>query len=315
MDKVKVVLDGDKEILADGLFYLYNSKYYLMYTDKEIDENGYVVLHLVQVGKEIKKSDSGMVDTGYMVGVEVQDVEDWKNVQKSITTIVSDKKSGKESPEIQYLPMSMIKKIKILGSKKFRLVKDVLEQHFGLIFDEEKVIQPEESVVLNQEDIQNSNNIENNNLVEPVVDNKNESEENDAFNPVEIEDNTKEEIISPVNQVEESKPETPVLEANGGTADIDALIFKPNIENVEEIKTEKTNNDVQKNVPLVSIEEEPKSEEINVEDNKPVELFSEQDENIDYQALYNELKEDNENLKKRVQELEIKIENIKKILG
>ena len=333
MDKVKAVLDGENEVLVDGLFYLYNSKYYLIYTEKEIDENGYVVLHLSQVGKEIKKSNNGTVDTGYMVGVEIEDIEDWKNVQKSITTIVEDKKSGKISPDIKYLPINMIKKIKILGSKRFRLVKDVLEQFFEVTFDSEQkltqVIKPEisnETIV-----VENSGNkpidlVSNVNNENNVLDSGNISSGINIFNPVKVESVNDEsstvkanEVVTPsivesngeavestINNIELNKTEENKVEdiSEEKPDDNAPLMFKPNLDSSDTAITS-DNNEGATNI------------ESTTDDSNPVELFSEKnaDESVDYKALYEELKSNNENLKQRVQDLELKLENIKNILG
>ena len=125
MNKSKILLDGNIEKEVDGIFYIYNSKYYFIYTEKEIDENGYVILHLVQIGKEIQNTPTGPVDTGFMIGVEVQS-EEWKSVQTSITKIVNDKKNNTQDPEIQYLPATMLNTVKIMSKNTFRLLKNIL---------------------------------------------------------------------------------------------------------------------------------------------------------------------------------------------
>ena len=132
MDKVKIILENGVEKEVDGIFYLYNTKYYFMYTEKEIDENGYVVLHLVQVGKEMKNTQQGPVDTGYMIGVEITDQNEWGAVQQSITKIVEDKKNNTQSEGIQYLPINMLSTLKIMSKKTFRLMRSVIEGNFGV---------------------------------------------------------------------------------------------------------------------------------------------------------------------------------------
>ena len=93
MENIKILIDGmEKEVF--GIFYIFNSKYYFIYTEKEIDENGYVVLYMTQIGKETQSTPTGVVETGYMVGAEITDLEEQKNVQNSISLIVSDKKTG-----------------------------------------------------------------------------------------------------------------------------------------------------------------------------------------------------------------------------
>ncbi len=130
MDRVSILLENGERKEVYSIFYLYNSKYYFIYTDCEIDENGYVVLHLVQVGKETQNTASGIVDTGNMVGIEIQTPDEWKSVQESITKIVDDKKNGTQSPEIQYLPISMLTNLRIVSKKTFRLLKGIITDDF-----------------------------------------------------------------------------------------------------------------------------------------------------------------------------------------
>lgn len=138
MDSIKVLIDGvEKEVF--GVFYIYESKYYFIYTEKEIDENGYVVLYMTQVGKETQATPTGTVETGFMVGMEITDPEDQKKVQTSISYIVEDKKNGTINPQIQYLPMSMLTKLKIISKKRFRLLKSLMTDNFGLTFENSEV--------------------------------------------------------------------------------------------------------------------------------------------------------------------------------
>ena len=132
MDRVKIIIEDGTEREVSCIFYLYKSKYYFIYTEGQIDENGYVILYLVQVGKEIKNTPTGNIDTGYMVGVEISNPEEWASVQKSISMIVEDKKSNKQNSEIQYLPLSMLATLKILSKKTFRLLKQIIEDNFKL---------------------------------------------------------------------------------------------------------------------------------------------------------------------------------------
>lgn len=134
MDKVKIILENGISKEVDGIFYLYNQKYYFIYTEKELDENGYVILHLVQVGKEIKNSPTGPFETGYMIGVEIADENEWSIVKESVSKIVEDKKNKTQSPDIQYLPITMLNNLKIISKKHFKLLNNVVES-FGLKLD------------------------------------------------------------------------------------------------------------------------------------------------------------------------------------
>ena len=129
MENVKIFIDGIQRDVY-GLFYVFDSKYYFIYTEKEVDENGYVILYMSQVGKETKNTETGPVDTGYMVGVEVTNPEEQQKVQTSISYIVDDKKNDTSNPQIQYLPMSMLTNLKIVSKKRFRLLKSIVVENF-----------------------------------------------------------------------------------------------------------------------------------------------------------------------------------------
>lgn len=137
MDKLNIVLEDGTTEQVDCIFYLYKQKYYFIYTKQELDENNYVLMNIVQVGKEVKQTPSGVVDTGYMLGVDSNKPEDDQDIQLSITKIVEDRKNGTQSDDIKYLPISMIPKLKIVSKKSFRLLKKLVEQYFGLIFNNE----------------------------------------------------------------------------------------------------------------------------------------------------------------------------------
>lgn len=162
MEELKILID-DIEKQVFGLFYIYNNKYYFIYTEKEIDENGYVILYMTQIGRETKNTETGPVETGYMVGLEITDLEEQKNVQTSISYIVEDKKNNTINPQIQYLPISMLSNLKIVSKKRFRLLKSIMSDNFKLTFDSVNNLQSvevTEPVEINQP-IQQANNIVN----------------------------------------------------------------------------------------------------------------------------------------------------------
>ena len=141
MENIKILVDGIEKNVY-GLFYVYDSKYYFIYTEKEVDESGYVILYMTQVGKETKNTENGPVDTGYMVGVEINNPEDQQKVQTSISYIVEDKKNGTTNPQIQYLPMTMLTNLKIVSKKRFRLLKSIMIDNFKLQFENPTNIEP-----------------------------------------------------------------------------------------------------------------------------------------------------------------------------
>ena len=133
MENVKIISDNGVEINVNGIFYIFNSKYYFIYTMGEIDEAGYVKLYLVQVCKEVQNTPTGPVDTGYMLGMEITDPTEWKNVQGSITKIVNDKKNETQSSEIHYLPINMLVNLKIVSKNKFKLMRHIIEENFKVV--------------------------------------------------------------------------------------------------------------------------------------------------------------------------------------
>jgi hypothetical protein len=168
MENIKIILDGVQKDVY-GLFYIFNSKYYFIYTEKEVDENDYVILYMSQIGKETKNTETGPVDTGYMVGVEVSNPEEQQNAQASISYIVEDKKNNTINPLIQYLPMSMLTNLKIISKKRFRLLKSVMMENFKLQFESSQEMESLEDssskieVPLGEVDpVQEQTNLENN---------------------------------------------------------------------------------------------------------------------------------------------------------
>lgn len=130
MENVSIVLNDKTSENVKAIFYTINNIYYLVFTQCDLDENGYVVLHIVKVGKE----NINGIDT--FVGVEITDPDEWKTVQDSISTIVDDKKNKTTSSKIQYLPVSMLNTTSvpmiIVGDKTFRLKKEIVQRDFGV---------------------------------------------------------------------------------------------------------------------------------------------------------------------------------------
>lgn len=138
--------DGQTKTVK-GIFYLFNSKYYFMYTEGEMDGEDYVKLYSIQVGKEVVNNEGAPVETGNMIGVETSDPEEWKKVQESITQIVQDKKNNTKDSKIQYLPTNMLSNLKIMSENKFKLLKQIVVDNFkfDLLPSNEPISSPVES--------------------------------------------------------------------------------------------------------------------------------------------------------------------------
>ena len=138
MENTRIFLDNGAETNVNGIFYVFNSKYYFIYTMSELDENDYVRLYVVQVCKEIQNTPTGPIDTGYMLGMEINNPEEWARVQESITKIVEDKKNNTTNSDIQYLPISMLTNLKIISKNKFKLMKGIVQENFKVEIQSEK---------------------------------------------------------------------------------------------------------------------------------------------------------------------------------
>jgi len=282
MDRFKIIINGGAETEVDGIFYLYNSKYYFTYTQKEIDENGYVVFHLVQVGKEIQNTPNGPLDTGYMIGMEISDPEEWKNVQGSITKIVEDKKNGTQSDQIQYLPQNMLSILKVISSKKFRLAKNVVEENLKL-------------------------NIEN--AMQNPMDASSTLTETPQSNVVPVQIGS--EISAPVdlsNQQAETPitlNSTPLGKMNSGNSLVDDTVAS-SLEMPQP-------NDISQNTAGLNIENDDESIFATPLENTAV--TPQNDVIIDYRAKFFEEQEKNQQLEQQLKEMTDKLESIKSIIG
>ena len=132
MNNAKIFLENSSQTDVKGIFYIFNSKYYFLYTLGELAGDEYIQLYLVQVCKEVKNTQMGPVDTGYMIGMETSDRDEWKKLQDSVTIIVDDKKNGTQNSEIQYLPIEMLNNLKIISKNKIKLLKHLLDDVFNI---------------------------------------------------------------------------------------------------------------------------------------------------------------------------------------
>ena len=130
MEDVKILLEGGIETQVKGIFYVFDSKYYFIYTLGEIVDSDYVQLYVLQVCKEVKNTPQGTISTGNLIGVSISDKEEWSKVQKSIVTMVEDKKAEKPSGTIQYMPINSLKNLKVYSKNKFKLIKDIVYNNF-----------------------------------------------------------------------------------------------------------------------------------------------------------------------------------------
>ena len=136
MENTKIILENGAQVDVYGIFYVFDLKYYLIYTLGESVDNDYIQLYMVQVCKEIQNTVEGPKETGYMIGIETSNQEEWSAVQSSVTKILDSKKTGIANTQIQYLTMDMLQNLKIVSKNKFKLLKSTLKDTFALDFGE-----------------------------------------------------------------------------------------------------------------------------------------------------------------------------------
>lgn len=134
MEELQIFSIDGKPIDVDCIYYFSNNNYYLIYTTREIDENGYVVLNITKIAREVINTDEGMRSTGNLVGLEITDDNEWKSVQIDINNIINDKKN--KTSTIHYLPASSLINLKINGFRVFRLRPDILKEAFGIVVND-----------------------------------------------------------------------------------------------------------------------------------------------------------------------------------
>ena len=108
-----------------GIYYTVNDRYYVIYTNMEKDENGYVILRIAKVLKEVNNTPEGIVPTGRYIGIDMPDQSEWDNVKTNISEIIANKQNNAET-SVTYLPINEIDGINIKSFKSFRLIESIV---------------------------------------------------------------------------------------------------------------------------------------------------------------------------------------------
>ena len=126
MNELMIFNEDNQEEKSYAIYYTINDRFYTIYTTKEKDENGYVILHIAKVLKEVNNTPEGIVPTGKYIGLEISDQSEWDNAKVNIGEIVSNKQNNTPT-SVSYLPVSEINGISIKSSKTFKLREDVVD--------------------------------------------------------------------------------------------------------------------------------------------------------------------------------------------
>ena len=284
MENVKIWIDGiQKDVF--GIFYVFDSKYYFIYTEKELDENNYVILYMTMVGKETKNTENGAIETGAMIGVEITNPEEQQKAQTAVSYIVEDKKNNTTNPQIQYLPMSMIKELKIISKKRFRLLKSIMEENFKLDFTS---VQSASDNVLDMQQVVPIVPLENQTVAQPLDSVIPQTAQPVSLESVSIQSTPVQDVVQPVIPESVVIQPTPVQD-----------VVQP-VAPVAEVPQPIENNAVPNSTPVQQIPQVNNTEENVI---------------IDYRSKYFEEQEKNKELQAQVDALTQKLEEVKKVIN
>lgn len=111
-----------------AVYYTSKERYYVIYTEKKKDENGYVILNIAKVLKEVNSTpDGGVIPTGRFIGLEITEQNEWDNAKADIGMIVANLQDSESPVTVNYLPVENINGICIKSSKTFVLREDVFK--------------------------------------------------------------------------------------------------------------------------------------------------------------------------------------------
>lgn len=120
MNMVDILDENGIKVNVKGIYYISNNNYYFIYTKEELDEQNHVILYITKVLREVVNTSNGQVPTGYIIGVKIEDENEYNIVKSDIVNIVDEKQNGKEAV-VRYLDLSMLNNFKVKDYRIFRL--------------------------------------------------------------------------------------------------------------------------------------------------------------------------------------------------
>lgn len=119
MNNIEIIdIDGNK-VKVSGIYYISNNNYYFIYTKGEKDNDSHVIFYIVKILQEVVNGEQGPTPTGYLIGLKINDDNEYNMVKKDIAHVISDKENNTES--VRYLELSMLNNLKIKDNRTFKL--------------------------------------------------------------------------------------------------------------------------------------------------------------------------------------------------
>ena len=118
MNKIDIIDINGNKINVYGIYYISNNNYYFIYSKGEQDNNNHVIFYVVKILQEVTNGISGPAPTGYLIGLRINDENEYNLVKIDITNIVNDIESNTNGA-VRYLDLSMLNNLKIKDNKIF----------------------------------------------------------------------------------------------------------------------------------------------------------------------------------------------------
>ena len=147
MNNVEIFDVNGNIINVSGIYYISNNNYYFIYTKGEKDNDSHIKFYIVKILQEVVNGAQGPTPTGYLIGLKINDNNEYDMVKKDIATIINDKENNTES--VRYLELSMLNNLKIKDNRTFKLGVETYNKIFN-----------------NNDDAINNTNVQNNNYEE-----------------------------------------------------------------------------------------------------------------------------------------------------
>ena len=130
MNKIDIIDINGNKINVYGIYYISNNNYYFIYSKGEHDNDNHVIFYVVKILQEVTNGVSGPTPTGYLIGLRINDENEYNLVKSDITNIVSDIESN-TNVAVKYLDLSMLNNLKIKDNRTFKLGIDISNKIFN----------------------------------------------------------------------------------------------------------------------------------------------------------------------------------------
>ena len=130
MNKIDIIDINGYKTSVYGIYYISNNNYYFIYSKREQDNDNHVIFYVVKILQEVNNGVSGPAPTGYLIGLRINDENEYNLVKIDITNIVSDIESN-TNVAVKYLDLSMLNNLKIKDNRTFKLGIDISNKIFN----------------------------------------------------------------------------------------------------------------------------------------------------------------------------------------